>query len=146
MCYWNVVFKFSAVCLEDCNVKVTFCLGDIIIFHDTWMYGLMGLRGWTVRKVSQSADLKDTFSVLSLTTWWHRSPAWNTQGKNARKYSSRRNLNKTFGVNFRVFAITVRFSPQENHLVMYGVFQCWFYNKDLLGTRSIQDHPVLLLC
>lgn len=107
MCYWNVVLKLTAICLEDSRVKVTFCLGDMVIFHDTWMYGLMCLRGWTVRKVRP--NLKDTFSVLSLTTWWHRSPAWNTQGKNARKYSYRRNLNKILGAN-RVFAATVRVS------------------------------------
>lgn len=37
------------------------------------------------------------------------SPAWNTQGKDARKYSNR--LNKMLGANYRVFArLTFNFS------------------------------------
>lgn len=139
MCYWNVVLKLSPVCLEDSGVKVTFCLGDIVIFHDTWMYGLMSLRGWTVRKVSQSADLEDTFSVLPLTAWWHRSPAWNTQGKNARKYSNGRNLNKFLGANFRVFAVTLLLSsssPRKSFSHVFSVATLFSLYRFIAGNRT----------
>lgn len=143
MCYWNVVLKLRPVCFENSSVKVTFCLGDIVIFHDTWMYGLMSLRGWTVRKVSQSADLKETFSVLSLTAWWHRSPVWNTQGKNARKYSNRRSLNKILGANFRVFAVTysnVLFFSQE------VIWSCiWCFNVGFIAGNPTQSRSSRLL-